>query len=130
MVLFSEAFVLHAKTPMGIALGESAVGGDLVHLLVIAHLEDDGEEVQAVGASLLTDLLFGSQQVGGEGGEGVRRHNSGLRSILGRRRREGYRFNFGKCATNAGIIELDSLYREKTIGKAPPQQPSKGQPPG
>jgi len=50
-----------------IAAAEAAVSGDLVHLLVVAHFEDGGEEIQAIGAGLLADLLFGREELWGEG---------------------------------------------------------------
>ena len=64
MVLFAQAFVFHPKSPVRIPLGKSAVGSDLVHLLVIAHLENDGEEIETVGFGLLTNLLLGSEELG------------------------------------------------------------------
>jgi len=60
---------------MRIALRKTAVRGDLIHLLVIAHLEDDGEEIQPIGARLLANLLLGSEEFGGERGEGVGRQD-------------------------------------------------------
>jgi len=54
-----------------IALGKAAVCGDLVHLLVIAHLENDGIEVQPVRAGLLADLLLGREQLFRKRGEMV-----------------------------------------------------------
>jgi hypothetical protein len=44
VVLLAELFVLHPEPPVRVPLGEPAVGGDLVHLLVVAHLEHDGKK--------------------------------------------------------------------------------------
>ncbi len=74
VMALAEALVLGTKPPVGIARGEPAIRGDLVHLLVIAHLENDREEVQAVATGALADLLLGGQQFRGEGGEGVGSH--------------------------------------------------------
>jgi hypothetical protein len=74
MVPLAEPLVLRAKSPVRIPLRESAIGGDLVHLLVIAHLKDDREEIQTIRARPLADLLLGREQLIGEGGKGVGCH--------------------------------------------------------
>ena len=68
MMLLAKPFVFHSKSPMRISLGESAVCSDFVHLLVIAHLEDDGEKIEPIGTRLLADLLLGGKQLSGERG--------------------------------------------------------------
>ena len=63
MMAFSQAFIFRPEPPVRVSLREPAIRGDLVHLLVIAHLENDGEEIQAVSAGTLADLLLGGQQL-------------------------------------------------------------------
>jgi hypothetical protein len=58
-----------------VAVGEAAVGGDLVHLVVREDLEDDREEVEpGLRGDLLDALLLDAQVLGERGLEGELTH--------------------------------------------------------
>ena len=56
-VLLAQALEFHSKPPMRIALRESAVGGDLVDLVVVQHFEARLKEVQFLFLRILLDNL-------------------------------------------------------------------------
>ena len=62
-VTLVEAFVLHAELPVGIAIGETAVGGHHVHLFKIENLEESFVEVESVLARVLLDLPIESRKL-------------------------------------------------------------------
>jgi hypothetical protein len=61
-----ELLEVHAEAPMRIAGGETSVGRHLIQLPVVQDLEQNGEEVQAVGAGMTLDLLLERGQPGRE----------------------------------------------------------------
>ena len=63
LVALGELLVLHAESPVRVAVGKPAVRGDLVHLIVGQDLEDDGEEIEPVTLGDLLDLLLLGAQV-------------------------------------------------------------------
>jgi hypothetical protein len=54
-VLLAQALVLHAETPMRIALGETSISRDLRDLVSRQHLEDGRVEIQLLAARELGD---------------------------------------------------------------------------
>src|SRR5262249_34468866 len=61
-----ELLVFHPPAPVRIAVGEAAVGGDHVQLVVAEQLEDGLEEVQPEPAGVPLDLLLHLCQAGRE----------------------------------------------------------------
>ena len=51
-VAFHEFIELGAEPPVGIADGEAAISGEHAEFLVIEHLEDGGEEIEAIGGGV------------------------------------------------------------------------------
>src|SRR5258708_12287526 len=80
MMQRGDGLVFGTEATMWMPLGEAAVGGDLVHLLVIAHLKNDRKEIQAIRARGFTDLLLGRQKLFGKRGEGMRGHDKSYAS--------------------------------------------------
>src|SRR5262249_28295270 len=52
-----------AEAPVRVTVREAAVRCDFVHLVVAQHLEHDREEIEAVAAADLFDLLLLDEQV-------------------------------------------------------------------
>jgi hypothetical protein len=76
-VALGEAVVVHPEPPVRIATGEPAVGGDLVHPVVVQDLEAGLEEIEPVVAGVLFDLDLDVPQVRRE----ARRLAHGRRSL-------------------------------------------------
>src|SRR5262249_13191118 len=55
LVALGEALVIHSEAPMRIARRKTAVGGDLVHLLVGQDLERRRKEIETVCAGVALD---------------------------------------------------------------------------
>ena len=67
-IALGQLLELHPEAPMGVAGGEAPVGRDLVELVVVDHLEDHVEEVEAVLAGVALDLPPPPLEVGREVG--------------------------------------------------------------
>jgi hypothetical protein len=65
-ITFGDFFKLHAEGPMGIALGEAAVSGDLIDFMVVEDFKDDREEFQPVPPGMVLDLILHPFQFRGE----------------------------------------------------------------
>jgi hypothetical protein len=76
-----ELVEVHAEGPVRVATRETAVGGDLVHLLPVDDLEQDVEEVEAVAARHFADLAGQPLQLG-SGLAGSRSHRPFPRNSL------------------------------------------------
>src|ERR1051325_6467170 len=76
MMALAKRFVFRAEAPVRIALRKTAIRRDLVHLLVVAHLEDDRKKIEPIRARLLADLFLGRKQLFGEWSERMCGHGS------------------------------------------------------
>jgi hypothetical protein len=65
LVAFGELVVAHAETPVRVALREAAAGGHLVDLVVVEHLEDHFEAVEAGRVGIRLHALLQRSQLGG-----------------------------------------------------------------
>ena len=71
-VALGHLVVLGAPPPMGVADGEPAVGGDLVHGVEVEDLEDDLVEVEAVLDRLGPDVEHVLNEIGRQIGRNAR----------------------------------------------------------
>src|SRR5205085_9921831 len=125
MMPLAKRFVFHSKSPVRIALRKSAVGRDLVHLLVVAHLEDGGEEIKAIRAGLLADLVLGGEEFGGKWVECVARHVKCLCDCL-KRSRDPSSWRLGQTTAVRGIRsilrkarDVLPIYKDRPVREGP-----------
>ncbi len=65
-VALGNLLELHPERPVGVALGEAAVSGDLIDLVVVEDFKDDREEIQPETQGVVLDLVFHLFQFGGK----------------------------------------------------------------